>query len=67
MPELPQMQALADRLDSAVAGSVLVAYEPLSFSSLNTVLPSPDELIARPLESVGRRGKYLVPGIASRP
>ena len=60
MPELPQMQALADRLDSAVAGSVLVAYEPLSFSSLNTVLPSPDELIARPLASVGRRGKYLV-------
>ena len=64
MPELPQMQALAERLDAALAGSVLAGYEPLSFSSLNTVSPSPDELVGIALESVGRRGKYLVLGFA---
>ncbi|HUV11933.1 MAG TPA: DNA-formamidopyrimidine glycosylase family protein [Acidimicrobiia bacterium] len=62
MPELPQMQALAERLDAAFVGSVLTGYEPLSFSSLNTVVPSPDELVGNALESVGRRGKYLVFG-----
>lgn len=60
MPELPQMQALAERLDTALAGAVLAGYEPLSFSSLNTVAPSPDELVGKALESVTRRGKYLV-------
>lgn len=59
MPELPQMQALAERLDATLAGSVLTGYEPLSFSSLNTVVPSPDELLGRELEAVTRRGKYL--------
>ncbi len=53
------MQALAERLDATFAGSVLTGYAPLSFSSLNTVSPAPDELVGKQLEAVGRRGKYL--------
>lgn len=54
------MQALAERLDAALAGAVLVGVEALSFSSLNTVSPAPDDLVGTVLESVTRRGKYLV-------
>jgi formamidopyrimidine-DNA glycosylase len=54
------MQALAERLDAAVGGRTLEAYEPLGFTALKTVVPAPDTLIGRTLERVGRRGKYLV-------
>jgi formamidopyrimidine-DNA glycosylase len=60
MPEMPQMQALAERLDAAVGGRILEGYTALSFSSLNTVVPSPDALVGHVLTQVGRRGKYLV-------
>ena len=56
---MPQMQALAERLDATFAGSVLAGYAPLSFSSLNTVAPTPDDLVGTRLHAVGRRGKYL--------
>jgi formamidopyrimidine-DNA glycosylase len=60
MPELPQMQALAERVDAAVAGRTLAAYEPLGFAALKTVIPPPDALVGHSLRGVGRRGKYLV-------
>ncbi|CAN5772032.1 Fpg/Nei family DNA glycosylase [soil metagenome] len=60
MPELPEMQALAERLHGAVAGGELVALQPLSFSSLRTVAPDPEKLLGQVIEAVGRRGKYLV-------
>ena len=60
MPELPEVQALAERLDEALAGSVLERFDLLQFSSLKTVTPRPAELVGRTLERVGRRGKYLV-------
>ena len=60
MPELPQMQALSERLDVALAGMRLERYEMLGFSALKTAVPSPDELVGRPFESAGRRGKYLL-------
>jgi formamidopyrimidine-DNA glycosylase len=60
VPELPQMQALAERLDAALAGSVLEAVEPLGFSALKTVVPPPDELVGATLEHVGRYAKYLI-------
>ncbi len=60
MPELPQMQALAERLDAALAGRALEGYEALGFTALKTVSPSPDTLVGHTLEHVGRRGKYLV-------
>ncbi len=60
MPELPEIQALAERLDAALAGSVLEAHELLGFASLETAVPPPDDLAGRTLEHVGRRGKYLL-------
>jgi len=60
MPELPQMQALAERLDDALSGSRLTGYELLGFTGLKTVQPNPEELVGRKLIGVGRRGKYLV-------
>ena len=41
MPEMPQMQALADRLEEFVGGHALTGYEPLGFSALNTFAPPP--------------------------
>lgn len=59
MPELPQMQALAERLDAIARGRSIAGFEPLSFSSLKTVTP-PEALVGLPITAVTRRGKYLV-------
>jgi len=60
MPELPEMQALAERLDALLAGTALRSAELLGFSSLKTFEPTPDSLRDHRLVSVGRRAKYLV-------
>lgn len=60
MPELPEMQALAERLDSLLAGARLASLTPYAFAALKTVSPSPDSLLGRALQRVGRRGKFLV-------
>lgn len=60
MPELPEMQALAERLNEAVAGSALTAIVPLQFSAMKTFEPTADSLLGRGVSSVGRRGKFLV-------
>lgn len=54
------MQALAERLDQILAGSTLDALDNLSFSSLKTFAPRPDELLGRTIDHVGRRGKFVV-------
>jgi len=60
VPELPEMQALSERLDAAVAGAVLDRAVAYQFSALKTVVPGPDDLVGSPLAAVGRRGKFLV-------
>lgn len=60
MPELPEIQALAERLTDAVGGAAFRAADVLQFSSLKTFTPRAAELAGRTLERVGRRGKYLV-------
>jgi formamidopyrimidine-DNA glycosylase len=60
MPELPEIQALAERLEEVLAGSRLERIDSLQFSSLKTFDPRPDSLIGRVLEGVSRRGKFLV-------
>jgi formamidopyrimidine-DNA glycosylase len=60
MPELPQVQALAERLDALVAGAALSGTSPLQFSALKTFAVAPESLAGRTLARVGRRGKYLV-------
>jgi formamidopyrimidine-DNA glycosylase len=60
MPELPQMQALAERIEEWLLGATFEGYVPLGFSGLKTAVPSPDELIGRTLTGVGRRAKYVL-------
>jgi formamidopyrimidine-DNA glycosylase len=60
MPEMPQMQALAERLDAAVGGHRLAGADPLGFAALKTVTPPPEAVVGRVVTGVGRRGKYLV-------
>ncbi|HWC32443.1 MAG TPA: DNA-formamidopyrimidine glycosylase family protein [Actinomycetota bacterium] len=59
MPELPEMQALAERLDAALRGARLIDASPLQFSALKTVAPPVESLAGRALDGVGRRGKYV--------
>ncbi|MGH9271500.1 MAG: DNA-formamidopyrimidine glycosylase family protein [Ilumatobacteraceae bacterium] len=60
MPELPEVQAHAERLTAADAGRVLRRFTPLTFTALKTAVPAPDQAYGRPLVEVGRRGKYLL-------
>jgi formamidopyrimidine-DNA glycosylase len=63
MPEMPEVQALAERLDEVLAGAKLDALDLLQFSSLKTFAPKPAEALGRSIGSVTRRGKYLVLGL----
>jgi len=60
VPELPEVQALAERVGEAVTGATLERFDLLQFSSLKTVSPRPSDLAGRRLGDVGRRGKYLL-------
>jgi formamidopyrimidine-DNA glycosylase len=60
VPELPEIRALAERLQAAVGGEVLHRVDVLQFSALKTVEPRLESLAGRTLEEVGTRGKYLV-------
>jgi formamidopyrimidine-DNA glycosylase len=66
MPEMPEVQALAERLDDALGGATLDGFDLLQFSSLKTVTPRLSELVGNRLAGVRRRGKYLVLGFDSR-
>jgi formamidopyrimidine-DNA glycosylase len=54
------MQALSERLTDAVGGHVVEGFEPIGFTGLKTVIPSPESLVGATVAAVGRRGKYLV-------
>jgi formamidopyrimidine-DNA glycosylase len=60
VPELPEVQALAERVAERLVGACLVRAVPLAFSGLKTVSPSPEALAGSRLRAVGRRGKFLV-------
>lgn len=60
MPELPEMQALSERLDTLLAGMTFRQADQLGFSSLKTYAPAPESLQHRQLVCVTRRAKYLV-------
>jgi formamidopyrimidine-DNA glycosylase len=65
MPELPEIQALAERIEARLAGAQLLQLELLSFSALKTVAPSPADIVGKRLTSLGRRGKYLILSLES--
>ena len=60
MPELPEVQALSERLGDRLASARFAAVEPLAFSALKTVVPPPEALVGRRVQAVARRGKFLV-------
>lgn len=60
MPELPEIQAHAERLDTEFSGAVLSGFRAISFTALKTARPDPADAEGEPLVFVGRRGKYLL-------
>jgi formamidopyrimidine-DNA glycosylase len=60
VPELPEVQALAERLDGILRGAVVSELVPMQFAALKTYDPPPESLIGRAVDGVARRGKYLV-------
>jgi formamidopyrimidine-DNA glycosylase len=60
VPELPEIQAHAERLDRDFAKATLERFTPLAFTALKTASPSPDGARGRELAFVGRRGKHLL-------
>src|SRR6266576_706976 len=60
VPELPEIRALAERLDEALGGSMFERADPLQFSSLKTYAPRPEELRGAALAGVTSLGKYLI-------
>jgi len=60
MPEMPEVQAHAERLTEAFGGAVLDRFTALTFTALKTASPPPDAAYGHPLEQVGRRGKHLL-------
>jgi formamidopyrimidine-DNA glycosylase len=60
MPEMPEIQAHAERLTNQFAGRVLAGFTPFNFTALKTAAPAPSEAFGEPLLDVGRRGKYLL-------
>ena len=60
MPEMPEVQAHAERLTDEFAGAVLDKFRPLAFTALKTAVPAPEAAAGHPLLAVGRRGKHLL-------
>jgi formamidopyrimidine-DNA glycosylase len=60
MPELPEVQAHAERLSADYGGRVLKRFQPLTFTALKTAVPAPDAAYGQALTDVGRRGKFLL-------
>jgi formamidopyrimidine-DNA glycosylase len=60
MPELPEVQAHAERLTEQFTGAVLTKFVPFNFTALKTAVPRPEDAYGHALRGVGRRGKYLL-------
>ena len=60
MPEMPEVQAHAERLTEAYGGAELARFRPITFTALKTFAPPPEAALGFPLEEVGRRGKHLL-------
>ena len=60
MPEMPEVQAHAERMTAALAGATLERFELLNFAALKTFDPPIDAAKGQALRAVERRGKYLL-------
>lgn len=59
MPELPEVQALVDFLDTRVTGQAIAGIELGSISVLKTFDPPPQALLGGIIDGVHRHGKFL--------
>lgn len=60
MPELPEVQAHAERLTRDFAGTPIERFTPIAFTALKTFSPDPSVTDGETLLRVGRRGKLLL-------
>lgn len=60
MPEMPEIEAHAERLDAQFRGRILQRFLPFNFTALKTAIPPPEEAYGYPVRAIGRRGKYLL-------
>lgn len=60
MPELPEVQALAEFLSEKALGKGISRVELAAISALKTFDPPLEALRGRTITAVGRRGKYLI-------
>ena len=67
MPELPEMQALAERLDGRAGGATVEGVDPLGFTALKTVCPHRTPWSGTSSTVVGAGAKYLVLDAARGP
>jgi formamidopyrimidine-DNA glycosylase len=67
MPELPELQALAEGLDAALAGRRITAARALHPATLRTAEPPLCALVGRRVAEVTRRGKLLIVGVHDGP
>ena len=57
MPELPQMQALAERIEEWLRGATFEGYEPLGFTGLKTASRRPTSSIGRDARAASAGGR----------
>jgi formamidopyrimidine-DNA glycosylase len=60
MPELPEVEITARRLDAALRGARIESALAPGLNALKTFAPPLSELVGRSIEGVGRRGKHFV-------
>ena len=60
MPELPELQAHAERLSEQFGDTPIERFRALTFTALKTAAPDPSVTHGSRLTHVGRRGKYLL-------
>jgi formamidopyrimidine-DNA glycosylase len=60
MPELPEVEITARRLDAALRGARIESALAPGINTLKSVRPPLDALVGRPIDAVRRRGKHLI-------
>jgi formamidopyrimidine-DNA glycosylase len=60
VPELPELQAHAERLTDDFGGAELSGFRPITFTALKTYRPDPGDAVGSTVRTFGRRGKYLL-------
>lgn len=60
MPEMPEVQAHAERMTNALAGATLAKFQLINFAGLKTFDPPADAAVGAKVTDITRRAKYLL-------